>query len=210
LSTLPIRFWRRRASWGFLLPTSPLPSPAGQASGPSGPWFSPSVANVDFHGGLIGGTRTRPGVVSNTPLFVGLGPEGSFPQTYASGTLQFLQELARSSGSPSNPLAPITTLYADGGRRLADSVSFGSPQHFHLRSPAGSRAWQPDATRNVYPDGTGFGLCVTSTYLVSNVVGQLTRTDSSSGVDRIYSVFLPPGVEVCDGSKDVAQGGSCN
>lgn len=195
---------------GILLPASPLPSAAGPAPSPSWDSYGPPLANVVFRGGLIAGSRSQPGVVSNTPLFVKFNGSSSLPQRYVSGTLRFLQELARSAGSPSNPLAPITTLYDRDGRPLADSVSAEAPNYLQLQAPTRGDACQPDAQRNVYPDGSGFTACVVRTYLESTVMAKLRRSNFSFGVDRIYSIFLPPGVEVCEGPNNVNQGGSCN
>ena len=195
---------------GIVLPTSPLHSATGLAPAASWRSFNPPVANVVFHGGLVGGAPSRPGIVRDIPVFVVLGRSGGFPRAYTDGTLRFLQELSRSAGSPSNPLEPITTLHDGNGLPLGDSVAFGVPQHFRIQSPTGGGACQPDTGRDVYSDGSGFTSCLLNTYLETTVIDELMQSKLPLGVARIYSVFLPPGIEVCDGSSNAAQGGSCN
>jgi hypothetical protein len=168
------------------------------------------AASVVFNGGAVAGPASKPGALSLTPLYVTFDAHSSFGQEgYRKIINTFLDRLSASSGSKNDPLMPVTSFHDAQGQRLSDSISITPPRVISLPLPVGLPGCTPDQGP-AYGDGAGFSSCITDDQIQGSVETYLEATSSPQDLAHSYVVFLPRGLEQCNTTKNMSQGGDCN
>ena len=159
--------------------------------------------------GHVMGTPTQPGAVTLIPIYWSPA-DHSLPAGYQGGISKFDVDLAAASGEPGD-IFSVQTQYTDAsGRRLAYDYTAAAPivDTASLPSPTAAGSCDRD-TGAVYGNGSGYFACITD----AQIIAELARVIAAEGLPlddaHLYTMVTPKGVEVCFGSSNSAQGGTC-
>lgn len=180
------------------------------------------VSSSKYNGGapplLIGdgdimGSSTSPGAITITPIFwtplITQAPSGyGFPSSYTTSLSSLTANLAASSGKPSTVLAELTQYTNVSGAHLDNQITAGTTLTSAAAVPEPTSGCTPDSG-SIYNDGAHYIACVSDAQIAAEA--QNVVSNAKLPVDRahLYPVFLPEGIEVCNGSANGSENGTC-
>jgi hypothetical protein len=160
--------------------------------GRSGIYCDSCTPPLIYGGGKVMGTAAKPGDTTVYPVY--WAPSAaSYSPNYETIIDGFLQNVAAASGSTTNVFSVLTQYHGTSSTPTAYSVHFGTHINDTTAFPASG-----------CPVLTGYTNCLSDAQLQAELTKIITAQSLPVGGDRIYSVFLPPGVDTCDSP------GSCN
>jgi hypothetical protein len=160
--------------------------------GRSGIYCDSCTPPLIYGGGKVMGTAAKPGDTTVYPVY--WAPSAaSYSPNYETIIDGFLQNVAAASGSTTNVFSVLTQYHGTSSTPTAYSVHFGTHINDTTAFPASG-----------CPVLAGYTNCLSDAQLQAELTKIITAQSLPVGGDRIYSVFLPPGVDTCDSP------GSCN
>lgn len=165
---------------------------AATAEPPYNPGATPPLLN---HGGPVMSTPNVGGQVVVTPIF--WAPSGySFTDSYKSIVDSYISNVAADSGAATNIFATLPQ-YTGRNGTIANKIVAGTPLADTTPFPT-SGGCTPDSGA-IYADRSGYTACIDDAQLTAETGNVLTANRLPSDLGHIYLVFLPRGVESCEG-----------
>ena len=165
------------------------------------------------HQGITMGTASSPGATTITPIFwtplIKHAPLSyGFPSNYESSLDGLTADLASSSGKPSTVLGELTQYTNASGAHLSNQITAGSALTSSAAPSTNVARCTPD-TGHIYNDQSGYVACVTDAQIAAEGTAVVEAAQLPMDGSHLYAVFLPEGIEVCYGSANGTEGGTC-
>ena len=197
-----------------------LDSPDGVDAGAPGEQNEPVTCAgcsppLVYHGGAVMGTSAQAGAITITPIYWAPGGLSSFPTGYAATVDQYITDVAAASGSTSIAFGVLQEYSrASTGAGTGDQIKYSIGANF----AGGAGAPITDTTAYPTPGCTissaqgaaGYTTCVTDAQVRSEVSALIAaHASNQTGLQYIYPVFFPPGVEITDSGGEYSSGAWC-